>query len=143
MRDLLIILNAKGDPRFASFTLFSSLCPYIHLFAANHVDIEMAAKYYFFVCALQFSRLTVNITLQTWYRKNSIDFELSRSSSNFPYSNHIARYALELKFPFISLNIFTYGWIRITIIEVKDTAEGKNAILFMDYANFTAAARFN
>lgn len=64
MRDLLIILNAKGDPRFASFILFSSLCPYIHLFAANHVDIEMAAKYYFFVCALQFSRLTVNITLQ-------------------------------------------------------------------------------
>ena len=81
-----------------------------------------------FLCALQFSRLTVNITFivhSTWYRKNSIDFELSRSSSNFPFSNHIARYALELKFlPFI-LHIFTYGWIRITIIEVKDTERKK------------------
>lgn len=57
MRDLLIILNAKGDPRFASFILFSSLCPYIHLFAANHVDIEMAAKYYFCVRA---AVLTIN-----------------------------------------------------------------------------------
>lgn len=60
MRDLLIILSAEGDPRFASFIFFL----FVHI--CRHVDIEMAAKYYFFVCA---AVLTINckhfITLHT------------------------------------------------------------------------------
>lgn len=123
------------------FPLFVHI--YIYTFICSESCRHRNGSKILFFC-VRAAVLTINCKHYiTWYRKNSIDFELSRSSSNFPYSNHIARYALELKFPFISLNIFTYGWIRITIIEVKDTAEGKNAILFMDYANFTAAARFN
>lgn len=59
MRDLLIILNPEGDPRFASF-IFSL---FVHIFAG--MSTSKWQRNITFLCALQFSRLTVNITLHT------------------------------------------------------------------------------